>query len=840
MKLYKFLFAFTGFLFFSFSCIIAQDYKPNTIVFGNVTDSKTGEILPFADVFFLGGGSGVYTDQNGNFRLESSSNPDSLRVVFLGYTTLTLPILTGQEQELNIRLLESDIYLGTATVSVKRKKSEKDTAAISLWRKVMLNRSANSISNLSSYQYTDYAQTGFDWFNPNKNIIGLKFLLKPLSVIDDYIQTDNNGTPFLPLMIKETIKEVKYQKKPLKKKIRVLADQMSGMDNESLTDFIGNELDEMDFYKDLIILTGKSFVSPFASTANLSYNYFLTDSTLNEGDKYYELTFVGKSKQGFTFMGTAWIHDSTYGISEIEYEISPHIALNFIKELQGNQTYTYTSENVWLKEKESMNAKVAFAFFDFGGKKNKERKNQIRIRKNIWRYDVVLKPSFSNTDLNLENRSFDEKASKLTSVEWDSLRPFELDSMGIGTYEMIDSIRRTRFYKNMDGLLYAMITSHIRAGKVEFGNHSEFFSYNQIEGYRLKLGMRTTKKFSKEVQFSCYAAYGLKDQAWKYGSKLNWLIPSKNRKWNMLTFSWFSDFRMLSQDNKDMQHDNFMNIISRSLPIDRLMKIDEGLISWQKDWFMGFYTQLSYKWRRFHSVDGGFVFSRNQGEVPVPHLTTSEFILKVHWGHDERFWVDNSGFYRASMNSEFPIFDFTYTAGVKDVFNSDHNYHKLDFAMRHRLNSPLGYTKYQIQASKAFGNVPYPAMSVHLGNQSLMGNNFAYGLMNEFEFVSDMHASLWITHHFDGLILNNIPLIKKLKLRSLLIFKGLYGTVDQQNLALYDFPEGVSAPGFYAEVGFGIENILKIMRIDFLWRLTQLDQSDIRSFGVNISFSPKF
>lgn len=821
--------------------ITSSAQEPSTtIVQGVVKDGKTAATLPFADVYFKTIKQGVYTDLKGQFRLETTEKVDSIEVIYLGYSKKTIPIQSGQEQIVEISLQESGIYLGTATVRAQRKKSIKDTAAVALWRKVSQARTDNSIRQLDAYQYTDYVQTGFDWFNPNKNIVALKFLLKPLSVVDDYIQQSQQGIPYLPMMIKETITEVKYQKKPLKKKNIVIADQMSGMDNASLSDFIGNELDEMDFNQDIILLTGKSFVSPFAATGNLSYNYFITDSIWVDAQQYYELTFVGKRQQDFTFMGTAMIHKQTYGIQQINYEISPHIALNFIKELEGEQYYLHQKEGVWLKTKESMTAKVAFAFFDFGSRKNRERKNQIRIRKKMWRYDTNLQPSFTAKDLHIEDRSFDEKSADISTAHWDSLRPFPLDSMGLGIYEMIDSIRRTRFYKDMDGLLYALITSHIRVGKVEFGSHSELFSFNEVEGYRFKLGMRTNQKFSKEIQFSCYAAYGLRDKAWKYGSKLKWLIPSKNRKWNMLSFSWFSDYRMLSQDNQALAHDNFMNAFTRAVPMDRLMKIDEGLIAWQKDWFLGFYTQLSYKWRRFHSVQGGFVFSRENGDIPVQHLTSSELIFKVHWGHEERFWVDNSGFKRASMNSEFPIMEFTYTAGIKGFLHGDYNYHKIDFFLRHRLNWALGYSKYQIKASKAFGQLPYPAMSVHLGNETLMGNNFAYGLMNEFEFVSDMYASFWISHHFDGLILNRIPLLNKLKLRSLFIFRGLYGTVNPQNLALFDFPTGLAAPNFYAEIGFGIENILKIIRVDFLWRLTQLGQPDVRSFGVNISFAPKF
>jgi hypothetical protein len=811
-----------------------------TVVQGVVVDSKTAAVLPFADVYFKSINAGVYTDMNGAFRLETTEKVDSIEVVYLGYTKRTLALKYGQIQVLDISMTESDVFLGTATVVAQRRKSTKDTAAIALWRNISRARSNNSVAKCASYTYREYVQTGFDWYNPNKNIIGLKFLLKPLSVVDDYLQQSSSGIPFLPLMIKETISEIKYQKKPIQKKVAVLADQMSGMDNASLRDFIGNELDEMDFNEDIILITGKSFVSPLSAVANLSYNYFVTDSCLIEGQRYYELTFVGKRPQDFTFMGTALVHKATYGIRQLNFEISPHIALNFIKELEGEQQYQYKEPGVWVKLKEQMTAKVAFAFFEFGSRKNRARKNQIRIRKKMWRYDIDLKPVFAAHDLQVEDRSFAENTADKSAIDWDSIRPFPLDSMGRGIYEMIDSIRSTRFYKDMDALLYAITTAYIRVGKIEFGRHSEIISYNDIEGYRFKLGMRTTQKFSKELQFSCYAAYGLRDRAWKYGSKIKLLVPSTNRKWNLLTFSWLSDYRMLSSDNRAIPHDNIMNAFTRSLPMSRLMKIEEGQVSWQKDWFMGFYTKLAYQWRRFHSVEEGFVFSQNNGDIPLRHLTTSAFTFKVHWGHQERFLVDNSGFKRASMRSKYPIIDCTYTAGIKNLLQGDHNYHQIDFSLRHRLNWWLGYTKYQLMASKTFGEVPYPAMSIHLGNETLMGNNFAYGLMNEFEFVSDRYASIWISHHLDGLLLNNLPLISKLKLRSLVIFRALYGTVRSQNLALYDFPAGLSAPNFYAEIGFGIENIFKVLRVDFLWRLTQLDQPGVRSFGINISFAPQF
>lgn len=816
--------------------------QDSLFVYGKVQDAATGDALPFAEVYFVGTGISQTADIEGNYRLDIPITVaiDSIGFAYLGFERKHVRIRPNQTQAINVRLRETNLNLVTATITAERGKTKKDTAAIALWRKVVQHRKINNLDNAEGYQYQDYVQTGFDWYNPDPNIIKLKFLQKPFSVVNDYIRTSELDDPFLPVLIKETIREVRYQKTPQQKKIKIIADRFSGMDNESLSDFIGNELEEIDPYKDMILLTGKSFVSPFAATANINYNYFITDSIERNGDQYYLLTFVGKRQQDYTFLGGAWIHKPTFAIESIELEISPHIGLNFIKQLHTIQYYEPTVEGVWMKTKENLTAKIAFDLFDFGSRKNKKRKNEIRIRKQLSRHQVLINPVFPPAAFEVEDRRFAEDASRLSNEQWDSIRPIPLDSMGYGVYEMIDSIRRTRFYKTMDWMVYAMITSHFRAGPIEFGEYPEFFSWNDIEGYRIKLGVRTTKAWSPKVQWHGFAAYGFQDQEWKYGTGLNIHLPSKNRKWHLLSGWYKYDFELLGQRNIAMRHDNITNSLSRSTPMDRLMRLRTAAITHEKDWFMGFYTKFGYRWRTFYSTPGGFLFSRNDGEIDISSFTTSEVRAAVHWGHEERFWIDNSGFRRESLGTPYPILDLNYTLGIPTFLGGDHYYQKVTFIMRQRLSSLIGYTRYRLEASKAFGNVPYPVMTVHLGNESFMGNHFAYALMDEFEFVSDAYASIWVTHHFDGWILNSVPLIKYLKLRSIFIFKGLYGTVSPQNRALYDLPQGVSAPNFYAEIGFGIENILKVFRVDFMWRLTHLDRPNVRSFGVNISLAPKF
>ena len=123
--------------------------------------------------------------------------------------------------------------------------------------------------------------------------------------------------------------------------------------------------------------------------------------------------------------------------------------------------------------------------------------------------------------------------------------------------------------------------------------------------------------------------------------------------------------------------------------------------------------------------------------------------------------------------------------------------------------------------------------------------------MNFYEFASDAWISVFFEHHFNGWMLGRIPLMKRLKWREVLIAKGVWGTLsDKNNGSLPDtnaemlFPAGMSSVNDpYVEVGFGIENIFRLFRVDCIWRLTHRDsnpQQDVQNFAVNMSLHFKF
>ena len=140
--------------------------------------------------------------------------------------------------------------------------------------------------------------------------------------------------------------------------------------------------------------------------------------------------------------------------------------------------------------------------------------------------------------------------------------------------------------------------------------------------------------------------------------------------------------------------------------------------------------------------------------------------------------------------------------------------------------------------------VPYPLLRAHLGNQTPFFNGSSFNTMRYFEFVSDRYAQLNYQHYFEGLGLNSLPLIKKWNLRLLASGNILFGSVSNKNIAFsrsQDSNANEKLPfleldrGPFAEVGYGIENIFRFVRVDFIHRLTYLDNPGARPFVVKVS-----
>lgn len=794
--------------------IVAQ----TTIVEGRVTDAKTGEGIAFAGLAFSGTTMGTTTDFNGYYIIETSKPADSLRCTFVGYDMQTVFIKRNQRQTVNFILQPTAYDIGVVEIRPG------ENPAHILLRKIIEHKPENDKSKFETYEYETYNKLQFDLNNFTEKISKRK-ALKQISFIFDNVDTSETGKAYLPVFITETVSDVYFQKNPLDKKEIVKASRVSGLKNESVSQFLGDMYQNLDIYDNSILLFDKNFVSPISNSGLLFYKYYLTDSTYMGEHWCYKVDFTPRFKQDLTFTGFFWVADTSFAIKKIQFQLNKDANLNFVKDFFVQQEYERFDGKYWMRTYEKVVADfnpLKTGTMGMYGRKTTYYRN-IKVNQPIA--EKALKGA-----ANIEVR---DDAMDKDDTYWANNRPDSLTKAEQTIYNMVDTIKTLPIYRNTVDLVYGFITGYLKAGPLELGPYYSIMSFNQLEGNRFRFGMRTSNKFSTRLELGGYGAYGLRDKEWKYYGGFRYMIGKRPRR--VIGASYRHDVELLGLSNTSTVQLNIIASVGRRRPLDQLIRTTYATAYYEHEWFQGFSNTLTIAHKEYNPA-GIFRFERLNPDGTLTQfgsIKTSEVTLTTYFAYDEKYV--SGEFDRTSLGTRYPKLTLTTTFGFKGVLGSDFQYQKLKLNIddRFRIN-PLGYTDYNIEIGKIFGKVPYPLLNIQTGNETFAYSSYYFNMANFYEFATDQYLRLFVTHHFDGLLFNKIPLFRKLKWREVATFKGVIGNVSAQNRSVYQFPSLMYDLGGkpYMEAGVGIENIFKVFRVDVVWRLTHLDHAEISKIGI--------
>ena len=208
---------------------------------------------------------------------------------------------------------------------------------------------------------------------------------------------------------------------------------------------------------------------------------------------------------------------------------------------------------------------------------------------------------------------------------------------------------------------------------------------------------------------------------------------------------------------------------------------------------------------------------------------------------------------RHSVLPEHPVFTLKHRIGFKGIIGGDYNYHHTEGTFKKRFwFSAFGYTDCILKAGKIWNTVPFPLLISPNANLSYTIQDESYWLMNAMEFFNDEYASWDLTYFMNGLIFNRLPLIRKLNWREVVSCRGLFGNLSDKNRPdptntgdLFKFPYENDSYHYmnstpYVEVAVGVENIFKVLRIDYVRRLTYRDLPGIDKDGIRIKLHVQF
>jgi hypothetical protein len=818
----------------------------NTVITGVIMDAKEKDPMPYVTVLFKGTNIITRSDADGKFRISTSQGHTELQFSYVGYKTSFVTVKTGQTQDIIVNLEPESTSLKEVVVSAGKRPRYKNKAnpAVELIRQVIDHKDQNRLESYNTVEYQQYERMMFSMSNLSDKFRNKRIFRKYQFLFDKQDSTKIGGKNILPVYMEEKLSQNYFQKSPDKKKSIILADKHVNfdnplIDNKGLSQYFERMYADIDIYSNNISLVSNQFLSPIADASPTFYKFFITDTIKTQSPNLIELSFIPRNNTDLLFEGKIYITlDGRYAVQGAYLTVNKNINLNFVRDLEARLTFEKNAQNRYYLSKSNL-------IVDFGLNKNKgggftgERtvafknfKTNIPQAQSVYEGGaLVVAPD----------------AAKHTDEFWVQNRVDTLSAANLKVYKNIDTLQKmTSFKKTMD-VVTLLFAGYKDFGPFEVGPVNTFYSFNDVEGLRLRLGGRTTTALSKRYYFETYAAYGLKDEKWKYFLSSTYSLNNKSIyafPQNYLRASFQRDTKIPGQELQFVQENNFLLSFKRG-ENDMLLYNDIYKFEYMKEFENHFSYNVSF--RKWTQRPGGALYFNNLvNDAPnvLGQLNTTELTVALRYSPHEKFYQGK--LYRTPIIDKYPTFNLRYTAGLKGVLAGDYNYQNVNGSIDKRFYlSQLGYSDVTVEGGYIFGKVPFPLLTIHRANQTYAYQLNSYNLMNFMEFVSDHYASFNIDHNFNGFFFNKIPLLKKLKLREVASFKFLYGGIRAENNPAYDksllqFPvntEGVQTTYTlskepYMEGSLGIGNIFKLLRVDVVKRFNYLDHPVVSPYGI--------
>jgi Family of unknown function (DUF5686)/CarboxypepD_reg-like domain len=819
--------------------------QPRTIG-GSVRDSLTQAPLQNVSITVKGGQKGTLSDSNGKFRIVVEKNTKQLLFTTTGYVPQSLLLTDEPEQRLNVLLTKSYATLGAVIVKAKPGKyRNKNNPAVELIREVIANKSKNGPGYSPYFSYDQYEKIRVLIDKLPHLLIDNKVMKKFHFIFENQDTTLVPGKSLTPVFIEE-ISSANYDRKhPEKQKKVVLAkksvDFGEYLDMKGISAALHRMYEDFNIYDNNIPVFTIQFKSPIAELGPTYYMYFIRDTIVENGEKLVKLYFTPRNPEDLLFRGNLYITlDGNYAVRKFDLEVSKHINLNYIRNFKVTQDFEKgPGEHYHLANSDML---AFFSPFPKTPGVLGERTVSIRHISDTLIPDAVFQGQPVDTLLG---------ASRKSTEFWNDERPVPLRESEVKTYANTDSLLKMRSYRRLMDYAILFTAGYKSAGKFDIGPIGSFYTFNSLEGTKLRFGGRTNVKLSTRYFAESYVAYGFKDGLWKYYLSGTYSINHKSIytfPFHFIQASYLHDTRNPGQENVFAQGNTFLGSFSRG---DNTKWLYNNIF--RLTYIQEFENHLSYSlgmkyWWQQPAGSLHFVYQPSPSDKSdtANAITSSELSATLRYAPHEQFYQGKST--RANIVNKYPIMILQYSKGIKGFLGGQYNYDALHLNVYKRAYlAPFGYSDITLDAGYLAGNLPFPLMIIHPANQSYFYFENAYNLMNYGEFVSDHYAGINIDHFFNGFFFNKIPGLKRLRMREVIAAKILYGGVRNENnpdlnTEQMKFPTTNGATSTfvlggkpYVEASVGIYNIFSIIRLDLVKRFTYLDQPGISGLGLRVS-----
>ncbi len=804
----------------TFFAVCNADAQTVRYLTGKITDAKTGEPLPYVTVFIKTPAHtrlGIATDFSGLYKLAIPANlkPDSVYATYVSYVT-GKKVLTVNDNAVDFQLQPDVKMLKDVIVTPHSYVNP----AWEIMQNVVLHKDSNNYERLNSYNFQSYKRIDLAINNISESMRRRKFMRQITPIMDSLKKTaGSDGTPILPVFMSESISDMYFTRKPDQKAEKIISTRSKGVgieDQTLISQIVSTAFQQYNFYRNYVRLTGKDFISPITDSWKLLYNYELVEryEKIN-GIECYRINFEPKRSHDLAFKGVMWITHDTYALYRIDLSMSPDANLDFFKKIKIQQEMTQPrGTQAWIPEKTRVVVEVVNPLKNqpgFIGKFYIANKN-ININKvypkELFKENLVIAPhSLQGSD-----------------AYWNKNRSDTLTAVDKRTYEVIDTVRNLPIVRTYADIAATIINGYYRVGKFSLGPYFYTYSHNDLQGSVARIGGVTNKYFSNKVVLGGFVSYAFQNKKVNYGGSADFILSRK--PWTEAGVSYSHDIAQTGYQFENFSRTNGIFRASiRNGDIQRRGPFEQNEFStyFQTDVEPDVRAKVTLQHRTFDPLFAFNYTRRDDGEV-IHDYQVAEGIAELQWTPGRRQLQSDQINKRILINDgeDNPIITIRYTHGAK-LADGDFNYNKIAGNISQKVHMGIyGKGEYSFTAGIIPSVLPFPLLENH---------RFNFNTMRFLEFTSDKWVSLNYTQHMEGLLTNSIPLLKSLDLRTVADFNILEGSISDDNNTLvgrnglrrYDRSLG-GIP--YIELGYGIENILKFLRFDVLYRVNHNDHLD--------------
>ncbi len=843
----------------SFANVRTEQLENTAILSGIVVDSITREALPGCVIQIDGTTISTVSNGKGEFKLPYKKEYSSLTFSLLGYKMQKISIPKNPSNPLLIKLHPQAQQVKEIVVNRKKKKYDKDNPAVELIEKVIANKKVNQPSSQAFYQCEHYEKVIISIESLNKDF-AKKVFGKQSSKVNSFLDTcDVTGKTILTCSVQEKIEDIYFRKEP-ESLVRVVHGKNSieiddFIDDATISPILSNVFAEVNLFDNDINLLQSRFPSPLSSTIATSfYKYYIKDTVSIDGKECTELLFAPFNPNSFSFTGYLYItNDSTYSLVKSKIYIPKVANVNYVKKYTLTQSFGQSVEGIYYIKQNDATIQLGLPGF----------KTDLQVRKINFYKDYIFNQPSQDIFTKPYNLHTAEEHYQKDDLFWQEKRHTPLKKSENTIDALVDVLLEIPWIKITAEVGNFLMSGYIETNKekkksfFDIGPITSLFSYNSVEGIRVRIGGMTTANLHPHFFISGYGAYGFRDKQWKYNGEITYSFNS--RKYfkdefpiHALSLMYEYDTRQQGEEllftNKDNIFTSFKISNQNYMTYDRRTQV-----TWHIEEPHGFSLKLWFN-HLIQKPAGLLKFEKKDIDgqiVSLQNLTFNEVGVVLHYSHKAQFAQTKRN--RYLLNKGAPIFILSHRTGFKKFLNADYSYHKTDLSFQKRFYlSAFGYLHNIIKVGKVWTSVPFTMLGTPNINNSIIIQPECYNLLNAMEFLNDEHIQLQLEYHLNGFIFNRIPYFNMLMFREVIGVKGYWGRLTHKNNPdinsnLLLFPRNQEGKSIvnkltlpYWEMNVGIENILTIGRIDYVWRVNYRNAPKAIQHGVRFMLYFRF